>query len=344
MIGTLRELLPDPLADMIARLDKSTAEQLEEIRIREGKPLEVDFQGTYAFLSRNGNLVPTADGAYVPRKDDCLKLLDMLTNHSMYSFEEELRRGYITIRGGHRVGLAGRAVLERGQVKLLRDISGFNIRIAREVRGAGAAVIRYLADELNSTIHHTLILSPPQCGKTTLLRDLARMISEGSWAAPSAAPYAMPNVTPSSAAKRARGLKVGIVDERSEIAACHEGVPTFDVGPRTDVLDACPKAEGMMMMIRSLSPQVLVVDEIGRKEDADAIVEAMHAGIRVIATAHGKNMDEIRKRPDLRPLLEAQMFGRYVVLEGTGSRRKQSIYDRAGRSLVTVESKAAAAL
>ena len=109
-----------------------------------------------------------------------------------------------------------------------------------------------------------------------------------------------------------------------------EGVPAFDVGPRTDVLDACPKAEGMMMMIRSLSPQVLVVDEIGRKEDADAIVEAMHAGIRVIATAHGKNMDEIRKRPDLRPLLEAQMFGRYVVLEGTGSRRKQSIYDRAG--------------
>ncbi len=109
----------------------------------------------------------------------------------MYSFEEELRRGYITIRGGHRVGLAGRAVLERGQVKLLRDISGFNIRIAREVRGAGAAVIRYLADELNSTIHHTLILSPPQCGKTTLLRDLARMISEGSWAAPSAAPYAL---------------------------------------------------------------------------------------------------------------------------------------------------------
>ena len=189
--------------------------------------------------------------------------------------------------------------------------------------------MRYLIDDAHNTIHHSLIISPPQCGKTTLLRDLARMLSEGSWAAPQ------------SAVRRSKGLKVGIVDERSEIAASHAGLPTFDVGPRTDVLDACPKAEGMMMMIRSLSPHVLIVDEIGRKEDAEAIVEAMHAGIRVIATAHGKNMEELSQRPDLRPLMEAQLFARYIVLEGTESHRKQSIYDGTGRPLMTVEGKAA---
>ncbi len=125
------------------------------------------------------------------------------------------------------------------------------------------------------SIHHTLIISPPQQGKTTLIRDLARLISRGEWGAN--------NVSTS-------GKKVGVVDERSELAACVKGVPRFDLGPRTDVMDGCPKAEGMMMMIRSLSPDVLIVDEIGRPEDADAIHEAVHTGIRVVATAHGAEL------------------------------------------------------
>lgn len=172
--------------------------------------------------------------------------------------EEELRKGFITIPGGHRIGLAGRTVLSGGGVEHLRDITGFNVRIAREVPGIADGVLPYLLDKGRQRMMHTLILSPPQHGKTTLLRDLARQISLGELGK-------REGIRP--------GLKVGIVDERSEIAGSRRGVPAFDVGPRTDVLDGCPKAEGMMMMIRSLSPDVLIADEIGRPEDAEAVTE-----------------------------------------------------------------------
>jgi stage III sporulation protein AA len=308
----IEHLLTDRLARILSRVDQSTLERMEELRIREGKPLEVNYEGKYAFVTASGSLTLSAEQAYKPDKDDCLKLLDIVTNHSLYSFEEELRRGYITVRGGHRIGIAGRAVLDRGQVKLLRDISGFNIRLAREVRGVAERIIRLLIDPAQGMVHHTLVVSPPQCGKTTLIRDIARILSEGGW---------------SGSRMQGRGVKVGIVDERSEIAASVDGVPTFDVGPRTDVLDACPKAEGMMMMIRSLSPQVIIVDEIGRKQDAEAIEEAMHAGIRVVATAHGRDIEDVRRRPNLAPLFAASVFSRYIVLSGSGQSRQQHLYD-----------------
>jgi len=327
MPAAIDHLLPDRLSRIVSLLDRSTLNRMEELRIRENRPLEVIYGGTYSFVTAAGGLTLSAEQAYKPDKDDCLKLLDLLTNHSLYSFEEELRRGYITVRGGHRVGIAGRAVLDRGQVKLLRDITGFNIRLAREVRGAAEGIIRSLIDPAQGMIHHTLVVSPPQCGKTTLIRDIARILSEGAW---------------SGNGLQGRGVKVGIVDERSEIAASVEGVPTFDVGPRTDVLDACPKAEGMMMMIRSLSPQVIIVDEIGRKQDAEAIQEAMHAGIRVVATAHGRDIEDVRRRPDLAPLFAASVFSRYVVLSGTGRSRRQHVFDRALRPIVLAADKAAA--
>lgn len=322
MQTSVHSLLPDKLSAIISRLRPIVLEQLEELRIREGKPLEVNYQGKYAFVSPRGELTASSAESYKPDREDCVQLLDIVTNHSMYSFEEELRRGYITVRGGHRVGIAGRAVLDRGHVKLLRDISSFNIRVAREIRGVGERIVRALMEPASETVHHTLIISPPQCGKTTLIRDLARILSEGSW-----------NGAAAMISAKSRGLKVGIVDERSEIAGSVAGVPSFDVGPRTDVLDACPKAEGMMMMIRSLSPQVLIVDEIGRREDADAVLEAMHAGIRVIATAHGRDIADVRRRPGLLPLFEQFVFTRYVVLEGTGVDRRISLFDKMMRQL-----------
>jgi stage III sporulation protein AA len=195
-------------------------------------------------------------------------------------------------------------VLEDGKVRLVRDIAGFNIRIARECKDVGLPLLPALWDPAADRLHQTLIVSPPQQGKTTLIRDLARLISLGGWGAP-----------PDAQA----GRKVGIVDERSEIAACVKGVPTFDVGPRTDVLDGCPKAEGMMMLIRSMSPDVLVVDEVGRPADAEAIREALHAGIAVIATAHGRDADDVRQRPALRELLESRVFTRIVALRRSGN-------------------------
>jgi stage III sporulation protein AA len=297
-------LLPPVLRTAVSLLPAAVLGGAEELRIREGRPVEVVYGGgQYGFVSQDGHLAVQAEGACTATKEDCRQLLELLTRHSLYSFEEELKRGFITVEGGHRVGLSGRTVLEDSKVRMIRDVSGFNIRIAREVQGCGRPVLPRIVDEREKTVHHTLVISPPGHGKTTLIRDLARMISAGDWLLPDFG----------------GGKKVGIVDERSEVAACVRGVPRFEVGPRTDVMDGCPKAEGMIMMIRSMSPEVLVVDEIGRPEDARAIHEAVHAGIRVIATAHGASREDALQRPVLRELAEAGVFRRFVTLRGRGN-------------------------
>lgn len=320
MLDSVFDVLPVTIHKLIKALPSSVQAGLEEIRIRENRPLEVIYQGQYRFVSEDGELLEEAGSAYLTPREQCAKLLDLLTNHSLYALEEELKRGYITIRGGHRVGLAGRTILEDGNVKQVRDISSFNIRIAREIQGNAVHIVPFLLDSSIQSVHHTLIISQPQLGKTTLLRDISRILS-----------YGIHRIKP-------KGLKIGIVDERSELAACVKGVPTFDVGPRTDVLDGCPKAEGMMMLIRSMSPDILIVDEIGREEDAFAIDEATHAGIRVIATAHGKSLDDIRQRPILRRLIEAGTFQRMIVIERSreqDARRAYQIYDAQGKQLGT---------
>lgn len=296
--GSVYPLLPPPVRDAVSHLPQAVLAGMEELRIREGRPLEVVYGGRYAFIRSDGRTDRPAEEAYRPTRHDCGMLLELLTRHSVYSYEEELKRGFITVEGGHRVGLAGRTVLEEGLVKQIRDVSGFNIRIAREIRGCGRRVLPGILDPAEMTVRHTLIISPPGHGKTTLLRDLVRMISSGEWAVP----------------EYGGGRKVGVVDERSEIAACVRGVPRFDLGPRTDVMDGCPKAEGMLMMIRSMSPEVLAVDEIGRPEDARAVHEALHAGIRVLATAHGASKEDALRRPALRELADDGVFTRYVIL------------------------------
>jgi stage III sporulation protein AA len=301
----LPELFAAPLRSVLERLPPPVGASLEEIRIRENRPLEIGYAGGFGFVRPDGSITSDPRTAYVPGREDCRALLERLTNHSIYAAEEELRRGFVTINGGHRVGLAGRVVLERGAVAHLRNVSGFNVRIARARIGCAAAVLPGLLDLRARTIRHTLILSPPQQGKTTLLRDLVRSISSGDWRAPAAADW--------------KGRKVGVVDERSEIAACDDGVPTFDLGPRCDVLDGCPKAEGIMMLIRSMSPEVIAVDEIGRKEDAEALMEALHAGVRVLATAHAAGLDDLFARPVLSGLAASGVFGAFVLLSRVGS-------------------------
>ncbi|WP_139994487.1 stage III sporulation protein AA [Paenibacillus paridis] len=298
MLARVAHLLPLELKTLLERLPESMQEQLEEIRIREGRPLEIGFRGQSRFMMMDGSLRQAADGAYKPSADTCRKLLERITNYSLYAMEEELRRGFITVSGGHRIGLAGRTILDGGVVRGIRDIGAFNIRVAREVIGASAHLLPKLIDRTRKTLHSTLILAPPQQGKTTLIRDIARSVSYGLW--------------PSLESSGWQGRKVGIVDERSEIAACVRGIPTFDVGPRTDVMDACPKAEGMMMLVRSMSPEVLIADEIGRPEDAEAIREASHAGISIVATAHAYDLQDARGRPVLQKLLDEGAF-KYVV-------------------------------
>lgn len=295
-------VFPDNIRSLLSALPPSVFGGLEEIRIREGRPLEINAGGRFCYLTSEGGMTLDAAKAFMPSKLECNRLLDLITNHSLYTMEEELRKGFITIEGGHRIGLAGRTVLGGGKVEHLRDISGYNVRLAREIKGLANTLLPQILDFKHKSVLHTLILSPPQHGKTTLIRDLARQISSGTWRHPEA---------------RWPGMKVGIIDERSEIAGSKRGVPSFDVGPRTDVMDGCPKAEGMMMMIRSMSPDVLIVDEIGRSEDVDALAEALHAGVRVIATAHGSNVDDLSSRPAMSRLLECSFFQMYTVLKRT---------------------------
>lgn len=311
-------VFPEHISGILRRLPTELLAHLEEIRIREGRALEVNASGRHYFVTEQGDLSRDPEVAFKPRREDTHRLLDQITNHSLYTMEEELRRGFITIAGGHRIGLAGRTVLHGGKVEHIRDISGFNFRIAREVRGIADSILPGLLDFKQRSVKHTLILSPPQHGKTTLLRDLARQISLGSWRHPEA---------------KWPGLKVGIIDERSEIAGSQKGVPSFDVGPRTDVMDACPKAEGIMMMIRSMSPDVIIVDEIGRPEDVDALAEALHAGVRVIATAHGTEVSELLHRPALSRLADPPFFQMYVLLSRSEKDVNFKLLDNKQRSL-----------
>ncbi|RST73791.1 stage III sporulation protein AA [Siminovitchia acidinfaciens] len=274
-------ILPTEVSELMNVLPEETKEGIEEIRLRVNRPVEVTSRGLTKFLP------------YLFSKSEAELLLDNLAGHSFYTLDEELRRGYITIEGGHRIGLAGKVILEEGRVKALRYLTSFNIRVAREKIGAADQFTPYLYEE---TWKHTMIIGPPQTGKTTLLRDLARVVSTGC------------------PMKEIPAMKVGIVDERSEIAGCMQGIPQLQFGPRVDVLDACPKAEGMMMMIRALSPDVLIVDEIGREEDKAAIMEAVNAGITLMMTTHGNSLEEIKKRPLLKEIIDHQVFQRFIEL------------------------------
>ena len=297
--------LPKKLCAHLQGMTPMMLENMEELRIRVGRPLEVIVGGDPFFFP------------YEVTPSDAEQILNSIGQFSLYTLEEELKRGYITIAGGHRVGLAGKVILENGAVKAIRDISSFNIRIAREKIGAAEPLTAYL---YNGEWQHTLLIGAPQSGKTTILRDIARMISSG---------LDCKGIAPQ---------KVGIVDERSEIAGCVHGVPQLSFGPRVDVLDSCPKAEGMMMMIRSMSPDVLIVDEIGRAEDTQAVLEAVNAGIKLIITTHGHTLEDLKKRPFISEILRQNIFERFIELQRTkAGARNYRVFDSVGAQLSSDE-------
>ncbi|HHW45012.1 MAG TPA: stage III sporulation protein AA [Desulfotomaculum sp.] len=294
--GEILPVLPAHIRKFIAGLSPEILEGLEEIRLRQNRPLILGLVHKDVFLDPEGNPVLTPERAYRVSADDLERAVQLITGSSLYALEEELRNGYITLPGGHRVGLTGRAVMEGGRVKTLKYISSLNIRICREVPGMAMSLLPHLIDRQTKGIYHTLIFSPPRCGKTTLLRDLIRLLSNG------VPELGLPGVT------------VGVVDERSELAGCYRGVPQRDVGMRTDVLDGCPKAEGMVMLLRSMAPQVIATDEIGRREDIAALEEVFHAGVRVLVTVHGSSLAELNSRPALQQLFRLRVIQRFVLL------------------------------
>ncbi|MGV8982382.1 stage III sporulation protein AA [Clostridium sp.] len=297
----LFEILPKTIRIKLEQVEN--IHELEELRIKVNKPLFIHI----------GSKEEIWD--YVATTEDIKYIMQRISNYSIYAFEDEIRQGYITIKGGHRVGLCGICVIENNSIKTIKDISSINIRACKEIIGCADKVMPYIT--YNNSVHNTIIISPPKCGKTTLLRDITRQLSQGD------------------KNKNFHGKNVSIIDERSEIAGSFKGIPQMDVGIRTDVLDNCPKSEGIMMAIRSMSPEVIVCDEIGTQKDMESILMALNSGISLITTIHGFGIEDLYKRLVFKDLVENYVFSRAVVLSNKkGIGTIECIYDfTAGKDL-----------
>ena len=267
-------LFPDELRGLF-RIVSLRQEKIQEIRLRIGCPIYVIEDGQERFLDKWGEYTNFPEKARLLTTEELKHIVNHICKYSLYAYEDEIRQGFLTIRGGHRVGITGQAVLNReDEVRSIKYINSLNIRIAHEIKGVADRLIPYIYEKGN--LQNTLIISPPGCGKTTILRDLIRQVSNGN-------PYG-------------QGMSVGVVDERSEIAGCFQGCPQNDVGIRTDVLDSCPKAKGMMLLIRTMSPKVVAIDELGAEEEWRALVYASYCGIALLATMHGAGLEDYRFR------------------------------------------------
>lgn len=254
----------------------------EEFRLRAGRPMTV--------LLPEGEVPLEVTVEPVELETLC----DLATEFSRYAAAETLREGYLSVRGGFRVGLCGTAVMKDGMNTNLKQFSSAVVRIAREQKGIAEELVPQLFRE--GQFQNTLILSPPGGGKTTLLRDMVRCLSE-------------------------RGERVGLVDERGEVAVMYRGEPQMDIGPRTDVLDACPKALGIPILLRAMNPRIIAVDEITAREDLKAMVQAAGCGVGLLATIHAADVSELVERPLYRALLEERVFRLAVyILRERGER------------------------
>lgn len=283
--------LPLRLRQEALSLPAEDRARAEELRLRAGWPMTVLLDGTEQ---------PLGGPPVEPRELE--QLVEIASRASLHAVLDQVRRGYLTMEGGHRIGLCGTVTLREGEIHALRTISSADVRIARQVKGAAAPVLDGLCP--GGRLAGTLILAPPGLGKTTLLRDLVRSVSEGEGCLP---------------------LRVALADERGEVAALYNGVPQLEVGRRTDVAEGCPKAQGLMLLLRAMNPQVLAVDEITAPEDVGALSAAAGCGVTLLATAHGESRGDLERRPLYRALLEEGLFRFLVRIRREGERRIYTI-------------------
>lgn len=288
-------LLPALLRNAALSLPPSVRGSGEELRLRVGQPMTV-VVGPWE------QSVPGGPDKLTGR--DLAQVLEVATRASIHTALEQVRSGFFTVRGGHRIGLCGTAALKDGAVLTLRHLSSLAIRVCRAVPGAAAGVVGALRTA--EAVADTLILSPPGGGKTTFLRDLVRCLSDGVGGPP---------------------LRVGVADERGEIAALWEGCPQLDVGSHTDILEGCPKADGLMSLLRGMNPQVLAADEITSPRDIGALEQAAHCGVSLLATAHASGVADLKRRPLYRSLLALGVFRRAVVVRRTGGARQYQVVE-----------------
>ena len=283
--------LPSHLKAILEKTAERVGDDLLEIRIRCGLPLIiVNSSGCFAVME-DGSVSPAVGGAYMVCEGDLRQIFHAICENSVYAYTDDIKQGFITVKGGHRIGFSGRTVTDGSRIETFREISSMNIRIAREVIGAA----NYIIDKVMNPagIVNTLIVSPPMQGKTTVLRDLARQISD-------------------------KGIKTALIDDRGELAALFKGVPQNDIGVQTDVIENAPKAQGALMMLRTMSPQLLVTDEISTFEDAQALLQCFGTGVSVIASAHGNSAQEVMCRENLKPILGGIGFRQIIVLNKEG--------------------------
>jgi len=280
--------LPEKLA-----LALEEAGPLREIRIRADQAVS---------LKTEGGIKKTP---FIPNGEQVTEMAEALCEHALYARAEEMRQGFVTLRGGHRMGLCGRVLTQGSQVRALRDIASLCIRIAGEYPGSADEVLPHLYPE--GTLVSMLIIGAPGAGKTTLLRDICRQLSDGE--------------------NGREPVAACLIDERGELAACVHGVPQLTVGRNTDVLDGCPKSVGMQWLLRSMAPGCLVTDELGGEEDALAVLEAVRCGVPVMTSVHGQSLNQAVERPALGVLMREKVFGLYVILDRSVPGRIAAFHD-----------------
>ncbi len=259
-------------------------DELQEIRIRIERPLILKLRESEIIVE------------YKITQNEILQIVERLCENSIYAYKKQLCEGYITIKGGHRVGITGTAVIENGEIINIKYITSLNFRIARQVLNCSNRIIGQVVDTKNQNIFNTLIVSPPGKGKTTILRDLIRKLSNG-----------INEIN-------FKGKTCGVVDERGEIGAMYRGVPQNDVGIRTDIIDNISKPKGIKILIRTMAPEIIACDEIGSVEDIEAIEEAMLSGVKGVFTMHGKNIEDVNTNRNIRKLVDGKIIEKIIFI------------------------------
>lgn len=282
--------LPERISSAFSKTPRGEAETINEIRLRTNRPLSVSVKGKNYYVTKSGSLTSHRSLGIDCTKADVTEAFKKVCDYSIHSFEKEIARGFITIEGGNRVGICGTAVGSSGSIDGIKYINGLNFRIASEVSGAGESICHQFFSNAPVSM---LIVGEPLSGKTTLLRDICRCLGDK--------------------------YRLSVIDERSEICACYCGEPQNQIGTFTDVFDGFDKRNGIETAVRVMSPQLVICDEIGGKNDCDAIIDSVNSGVKFVATVHGNNFEEVLSRPHIQKLFGYGIFEYGVLLENSSA-------------------------